>query len=1040
MTVPTADQPDRDRIESDLATNLLVEAGAGSGKTKGLVDRMLALIASGTPAEQIAAVTFTRKAAAELRERFEEQLETRALPGRDQAFIGTIHAFCGRMLREHPIEAKLDPSFEELDEEGWPILVQRFWSHWLERLDSQDRPSLDGIRALGIDPRELAGAFATRVTYPDVGFPAAEVAAPDPAPCRARLLVLLDKTGLMMPSEEPGNGYDELQRLWRRLNFWRRTRDWSQTPELVVALGSLSSGKCKVVQNRWADKQKAKELSEEWLGFLNGEADAFLTRWREHCYRPVMALLERAADAFQRERRRAGTLGFGDLLMEASRLLRESPRARRALGERFRHLLVDEFQDTDPIQAEICFLLASDPSQGTDWRSVTLRPGALFVVGDPKQSIYRFRRADIQTYELVKRRIASQGAVLRLTSNFRSVHPIAAFVDAHFTRHFPSTGSAEQAPFAPLATVNEPSGADGVYCYAVTPEGNTKPEIHAEDAARVASLIAQRIAGGNYQPSDFLVLALNLKSLAPYARELSARNVPVSVTGAPLPQEEELGELLVLLRALADPSNAVAVVAALEGLCFGLSPADLDDGRRADLEFKVNTPPAATATPCGQALATLYAWWQASRRLAPDLLLEFLLDATGMLPYAAGLPLGDARAGALLHLVELLRHESTGAGLSLPRAVELLETVLASSRAETSLRPGRRDAVRVMNLHKAKGLEARVVILVAPVEQNGHPPAVHVDRRDDGSATGGMLVLGDGAILAQPGGWREMAAREEAFAAAETQRLLYVAATRAGRELLVSQLVLQLKTKMAEDKSFWSPFAAALATHAAAVALPLEAAMGRAYPACSADEMRDRCAAVEAGRMAAAIAGMRMTSVTRTLQEEREERFQPGGARSQGDGATWGRLVHRALEAAGRGREGPVLDRYVRALVRYELTSASEPEVQAMTARVLQQVSSVCQGDAWQRIAGGSERLFELSLIGVDGDGATDVVTRGVADAAALVDGAWRVFDWKTDHADDAAWAGREGQYRQQVEAYARLIERRAGAPAQGEIVRILEG
>jgi ATP-dependent helicase/nuclease subunit A len=753
-----------------------------------------------------------------------------------------------------------------------------------------------------------------------------------------------------------------------------------------------------------------------------------------------MTLLERAADAFQRERRRAGTLGFGDLLMEASRLLRESSRARRALGERFRHLLVDEFQDTDPIQAEICFLLASDPSEGTDWRTVTLRPGALFVVGDPKQSIYRFRRADIQTYELVKQRIESQGAVLKLTRNFRSVHPIATFVDAHFGHHFPAQGSAEQAPFAPLATVNEPSGADGVYCYAVTPEGNTKPEIHAEDAARVASLIAQRIAGGSYRPSDFLILALNLKSLAPYARELSARNVPVSVTGAPLPQEEELGELLVLLRALADPSNAVAVVAALEGICFGLSPADLDQGRRARAEFRIDIAPAAIASPCAEALGTLHEWWQVSRRLAPDLMLEFLLDATGMLPYAAGLPLGDARAGALLHLVELLRRESAGAGLSLPGAVELIETALASSRAETPLRPGRRDAVRVMNLHKAKGLEARVVILAAPVAQNGHPPEVHVDRGRDGRAAGGMLVMGDDVILAQPAGWPEMAAKEEAFAEAETQRLLYVAATRAGRELLVSRLVLQLKTKMAEDKSFWSPFAAALAAHGTPVELPLDEAAGRAHPEVSTAEMHSRCAASDAARSAAAREGLRMTSVTRSLQEEREERYRPGGTRTKSDGAAWGRLVHRALEAAGRGREGLVLERHVRALVRDELAPVSEEDVRAMTARVLRQVELVCHGEAWQRIAGSSRHMFELPLIGVDTDGDVDIVTRGVADAAALVDGTWRVFDWKTDRADDATWASREAQYQGQVNAYARLIEHRLGAPAQGEIVRILEG
>jgi ATP-dependent helicase/nuclease subunit A len=1032
------DQPDRDRIAQDLDANLLVEAGAGSGKTKGLVDRMLALIARGTAAEQIAAVTFTRKAAAELRERFEEELETRGLPGRDQAFIGTIHAFCGRLLREHPLEAGLDPSFQELDEEGWPVLVQNFWRRWLVRMRAQDDALLRSVIQLGIDPRDLAGGFATLVTYPDVTFPTAVVAPPDPGACRKRLLALLARSEEMFPEEEPESGYDHLQRTCRRLRFWQRTQEWDHLPTFAAALASLSNRSCGVTQNRWNDRQAAKALAEEWSSFLADDVTPLLTRWREHCYHPVMTLLRRAADAFGRERLRAGTLGFGDLLLGASQLLRTSPRARRVLGERFRHLLVDEFQDTDPIQAEICFLLASDPAEGVDWRRVTLRPGALFVVGDPKQSIYRFRRADIQTYEMVKRRMAEQGAVLRLISNFRSVHPIAAFVDAHFERHFPASGSPVQAPFAPLATVNAPDEADGIFCYGVTPEGNNKDDIHAEDAQRVASLISERINSGQYKPSDFLVLAMNLKSLAPYARELAARNVPVSVTGAPLSQEEELGELLVVLRALADPSNAVLVAAALEGLCFGLSPADLDAGQSAGLRFSACEPPAETSGACGRALATLHEWWGRSRRMAPDLLVEHLLDVTGLLPYAAGLSLGDARAGALLHLVELLRQESAAAGLSLPRAVELIEIALQGSSAETPLRPGRRESVRVMNLHKAKGLQARVVILVAPVAQTEHAPSVHVRRDGDGAATGGMVISSDDRILAQPVGWQEMAARESEFALAERQRLLYVAATRAEKELIVSRLSLQLKTKAADDKSFWSPLAGALASHATPMTLPLDQPAGRQQPVETIEQMRTRCAALAAQRSLAGAPCVRFTSVTRTLREQREEERMAGG-RGPGGGASWGRLVHRTLEAMGRGRHGVSLERHVRALVHEEQPAGTVLECEATVQRVLAQAGRMSQDSAWLRLAGGTSRAFELPVFTVEGADGVDVITQGIADAAALVDGEWLVLDWKTDHADDATWARREEEYRQQVDAYARMIGARAGVPARGEIIRVRE-
>ena len=149
MTRPPDDQPARDRIRTDLATNLLVEAGAGSGKTTSLVERMLEHVRTGTPVERLTAVTFTRKAANELRERFQLRLERavreaaddetararceQALRELDRAFLGTIHAFCARLLRERPLEVELDPDFQEVSEEEWEQLKRSFWRRWVER-------------------------------------------------------------------------------------------------------------------------------------------------------------------------------------------------------------------------------------------------------------------------------------------------------------------------------------------------------------------------------------------------------------------------------------------------------------------------------------------------------------------------------------------------------------------------------------------------------------------------------------------------------------------------------------------------------------------------------------------------------------------------------------------------------------------------------------------------------------------------------------------------------------------------------------------
>ncbi|NUQ22055.1 MAG: UvrD-helicase domain-containing protein, partial [Gemmatimonadaceae bacterium] len=730
----TADAAARARILTDLDVNLLVEAGAGSGKTTSLVGRMIALVERGTPVERIAAVTFTRKAANELRERLQLGLEERvrkgdagadstrrceaALRDLDVGFLGTIHSFCGRLLRERPLEAGLDPSFEEVTDEDWDELRDSYWIRWLERCRREGDAALRDLSATGIDPRSLREGFLKVVTYPDVTFPLAKSPAPAVADCRHELEKLLARAENMLPREEPPDGWDALMKLVRRLTVQRRIHDWSDVAAFCSAVERVKASACAVTQKRWGSdretKAVAKELAAAFVEFVDGPAAEVLRCWREHRYPTVMRFLQRAASEFEKERREAARLGFNDLLLLAAKLLRENRAAREELGARWAHLLVDEFQDTDPVQAEVCLLLASPPSEGDDWRTVTPRAGAIFVVGDPKQSIYRFRRADIQVYELVKRRFETFGDVLPLTHNFRSTEPIEALVNAHFAAVFPEKGSTAQAPFSAMRTDRPGEKADGVFFYTVCPDGRKKERLFRDDAAMLASWIAARITRGERSAGDFLILTDIRKPIVHYARALSERNIAVSTTGAPLPQERELTELLVVLRAMADPENAVLVAAALEGLFFGLSPADLYDGRKVGLHWAITHRPTESESPCGRALLQLHEWWKVSQRQPADVLLERILDDTGLLFHAASQTLGDARAGALLHLVEALRRVSVTGASGVSDATERLELLLGKEAADAPLRPGRSDAVRVMNLHKAKGLEATVVILAAP--------------------------------------------------------------------------------------------------------------------------------------------------------------------------------------------------------------------------------------------------------------------------------------------------------------------------------------
>ncbi|MEO6865844.1 MAG: UvrD-helicase domain-containing protein [Gemmatimonadaceae bacterium] len=1052
---PPVDQPARERILSDLDTNMLVEAGAGSGKTTSLVARMHALILRGEPVERIAAVTFTRKAAHELRERFQFKLEMelrhadpesdawrrcdRALRDFDRAFLGTIHSFCSRILREHPLDVALDPNFAEVSEDEWEQLTRGFWSRWLERCKRDNDEALAEFAAIGIDPRLLYDGFKAVMKYQDVEFPLVETGRPDGATCRTKLEALIARARAMMPTDEPPDGFDGLMALVRRLEYHQQTSDWRSTDSFCAALETIAKSHVDVTQKRWSDvpetKSKVKALKEEFLALLGDDITALLTCWREHRYPVVMRFLSRAAAEFTRERHETGQLGFEDLLIISARLLRDHPRVRDALGERYRRLLVDEFQDTDPIQAEVCFLLASESTTGNDWRSVTPRAGGIFLVGDPKQSIYRFRRADIQVYEFAKARMGQCGAVLALTSNFRSVAPIGEFVNRYFAGVFPVAATDVQAPFSSMHTEIGAVPTDGVSQYWVRPEKGDKNSIVRADSAQVASWIAARVASGDCAAGDFLILTDERYPLASYARELAARNIPVSTSGAQLLQERELTELLVVLHAVADPDNPILIAAALEGLFFGCSPADLYDARVAGLHFSIVHQPATSHLAASVGLLQLHEWWKVSQRHASDVLVERVLDDTGLLCFAASQSLGDARAGALLQLVEVLRAASTTGASGITDAIDRIDALLTQDSDGTPLRPGRTDAVRVMNLHKAKGLEARIVVLAAPIESSDHEPGVHIVRTDVGAAHGGIVISGGKIIIAQPVGWREMAASERSFAAAEDQRLLYVATTRAMRELVVSRCErpkAKSATEAKPDTSAWSPLGTVLGDRCTETIMLTTAAPGRRRTERTSQEVEDAITLARSAVARASIASISHQTVTESAKEQREMVRAYDVPPDRSRGKAWGRVVHRCIEAAGRGRSGESLSAFVAAVVSDEGLGADNSSAVELL------LGEIRQSELWKRLTSGAVARFELPVMRLTHDADSAILTEGVIDAAVLAGDEWLIVDWKTDAVGDVEWAKRHIQYEKQVGAYGKMLNALTGQPTQFAIQRVV--
>lgn len=1024
LHLPFPDARARARIASDLEANLLVEAGAGSGKTTALVGRLVTLISTGAATvDQIAAVTFTRKAAAELRERFQTGVElalsaerakelpddlivdrlAHALDEIDRAFIGTIHSFCGRLLRERPLDVGLDPGFQELPVEERVGLRRRFWESYLERLARDSDPRLEKLSASGLRPTSLYGLFDSLVENDDVDFPTQASDLPTAAELagvREELEAIVDTGWELMDDMPPTRGWDSLQRKIRQLHFERGITGWKETTDLFGAVALLCKagprGHSTTLKN-WRDSALAKALRERVDAFGVGDTPAhqLVGRWYAYRYALAIDLGRSAAREFAAHRLRIGKLDFQDLLTLAARLLRENPDVRRYLGERYRRLLVDEFQDTDPLQAEIMMLLSSDPAtegSGTDaedWRNAIPRPGALFVVGDPKQSIYRFRRADIQLYGWVKERFRSFGEVLSLSTNFRSRPCIGDVVNQVFcgADFFPDEATREQAAFERLDT--RPPVAEvpreGIFVYDIEPDRETKPRAAADDGLRIAGWIRDRVDSGEREPQDFLILTWGRGQLAEYARALESHGLPVSVTGAGVGVEEEIHELQILLRCMIDPTNPVQVVATLTGLFFGLDYEQLTAHRLAGGGFDAMWPGDDGHPDVVTAMRRLHGWWRMSVTEPADIFVARVASELGLLPYAAAGELGTLRAGALLYALDSVRAAALSGDTSLPGALEALEAALSLREAEAPLEPGRPDAVRLMNLHQAKGLEGTVVVLADPTARFSRRPELHMTRTDDGEALGYLRVPGPSGFrssqdLARPIGWAHHEDSEQRFEHAEDVRLLYVAVTRAREELVVARWP-------EKKRSAWEPLHAWLEDNAEVIVLEARRPAARDevdLPPTEAAARVDRAAADLADRTTPTFMHETVTSLTKARMDVTNQRVgaRPdswvtagatgGSPPASGDeprtplsdfrGYSWGSAVHGALAFAAEHDSEADLQGICRNLLVEHGRPLDDHGEPTELRELIGLVRAVQSSELWARAREAKRMLTEISF------------------------------------------------------------------------------
>jgi len=1047
------DHAERERIKTELGLNLLVEAGAGSGKTESLAQRMVAGVVAGYDVSRMAAVTFTRKAAAELRGRFQLALEkrleeetdpnaraciTNALSRLESFFAGTIHSFCARLLRERPVEAGLAPGFTELEEADDVEMRKQAWRDFLARERGKGSPLLKELSDADVRPQDLDNAFGVICTFEEIDFPPGEGTLPGTAKRWKELSEFLNALNSLLKGPIPDDTTCKVQQRLRddlpRLPFARRHR-----PGDLVELLRHWEAELSIVQIRWADdkdeKKRLKEVTDKLISdFKEKTVGPFLAEWRQYIYRLATVLLVDAREFAREARFRSLQLNYNDLLQGAARLLREHPEVRQALQKKYAWLYVDEFQDTDPVQAEVMLWLASDPATpatATDPFSIHLRPGSLFIVGDPKQSIYRFRRADIEVYNRVREVIEREGGrVVPLVASWRSVSAICEWVSAAFKDVFPAAPTEHQARYEALKPVEHRPG--GGVMTLTHPAALDKDKVFSADAAAVARYIRAECDAGRRKPGDFLVLTAKKKHLGAYAAELEKVEVPVEVTGAgAFGDSAEVGALATLLRVLGDPDDAVSVVAVLRSLLFGISDDALFQHHNAGGWFAPRRPPEDGSTPPGhpRVLAELFAlgdMLELVRTLPAPAAVERILESTGLLAQAAARSPGGAEAGDLFHAVDRVRQTFESGGTLADAADGLRDDVESADVESWPLEPGRTDVVRVMNLHKAKGLEAPVVLLADPCGGYQSTAELRIDR-GPGRAVGHMQVVWKDEeqpwlrkLIAEPADWASFAAVEQPFLDAEAARLRYVAATRAKELLVISRWA---KSGGIQP---WQPFNEFL-DGARELIVPSEAAVTVPRAADLSEKTRLRQATAREGRLAEATTGSyAVESVTGSTHQEIPAGEQAGLETGPATGTAFGELVHQLLEFAMRHQaDAAAIERYANWL------TFGNAGLRAAVPEALQAVQRVTASDLWKDALASDARDVEVpfTLVTKGADG-TPTLLAGIIDLAYRVDGGWHIVDYKTDQLGNRPAALLLERYSAQIDAY-----RRAWGDMTGEQV-----
>lgn len=835
---PIPDRQARHLAETTFDRNVVVVAGAGTGKTTLLVNRLVHLLIKEphpVPVSQIVALTFTNKAATEMKIRLRDRLmllsqpETGAARASDggavsmadlrahyglsadevasraatalrdleKGQIGTLHSFAAHLLRLYPLEGGVDPAFQEDDGLRFDEHFTAAWDQWvdreLSRQGSRHRLWRKALMTTTLDDlRNLARALSSELV--DLDLLESQLNEEQLNPVLVEWVRQTGERGQVL--------LDAHDRLKRR-----------KIEHMLAAAVSLMTS----IVDRGAAGIRSLSLSElEWLGKDPGnlvggwEKEEFLEaetiiktaqRYQsinDEFFKDAFHLLGPIISEIRRSFSRNGWVSFDGLLAGARALLRDHLSVRERIKQDYRAVLVDEFQDTDPVQYELILAISEClGSRDPTWQEMALEPGKLFIVGDPKQSIYAFRRADIEAFDRVVQKIEEDGGMIQtLTTNFRSDAAVLGPVNDVFDRLF------ERRPLVQPANVRlevqpqrRPSNFDpGVRVHVTLPN----PDDRVFDAAgatrgegeTLARWLAEDVLSRpQVKPGQIALLFRKLTQADIYVDALRRYGLPYVIEGEKhFYRRQEVIDLMNVLRVLDHPHDSVALTGVLRSPLGGLTDLAIYELRQSMgfeyLGFDSLETWDHAESPSIRRLYGHLAWLH--RRVAslplPDAL-DLIFERLPVLEIAAASLHGEQAVANLLKVKQTAATVADRPHLTLSGFVDLMVARLEEQpdEAESPLSEESSNAIQVLTIHKAKGLEFPIVVLPGLHQGSGRERDLPVVTFDWSSGTYGLSLGGVhnfGAVLVH----EKRKVREEA----ERRRVLYVGMTRAKDMLVLS--------------------------------------------------------------------------------------------------------------------------------------------------------------------------------------------------------------------------------------------------------------